>query len=439
MYATPRRPARAVLPTLCTYVFRCVGASYDITAPTRSTSSPRVAASDAISTARRSAANARSAGARGSRRERAVLGEDGRGATARFRVFVSLVPLPLRGVHGREQQEQPVRRLHGRGEHDHGRVRLSQQRAQRERLRVARSDGHHRLDQPLGQEVPRALGRRRLGVRRGGEHARRVKEQPGESRGVPRERRGDEDLLQPAARGASSPTAGPRRRAAAALPSPAASSSGTTAAGCGPPSTTRYEAGPGRCATRFRAGTRRGDRGCHQHVELIVRVELIGPVVEGGLGRSPRRRRLRVSARTRDRPRLSGRPPGRGARTLAPPGTPGRRWARRRAHEASSWSSDPLSPGPGEARTPESCRCPSARTRTSLGRTSSRRRCVATPQIARRTSWTHPERAGWPSIFHPSPAPHRVRPDAPTGTTSAVASIVKPVASSARIGMCGFF
>ena len=64
VYATPPSPARAVLPTLCTYVFKCVGASYDTTAPTRSTSSPRVAASDAISTRASPAANARSASAR---------------------------------------------------------------------------------------------------------------------------------------------------------------------------------------------------------------------------------------------------------------------------------------------------------------------------------------------------------------------------------------
>ena len=175
-----------------------------------------------------------------------------------------------------------MRRLHGRGEHDHGRVRLSQQRAQRERLRVARSDGHQRLGQPLGQEVPRALGRRRLGVRRGGEHARRVQEQPGESRGVPRERRGDEDLLQPAARGAQLADGGPRppraggghhlrRPVLVRLPQDAVRLVDDQV----------LKPGQGEPRLGFAQVCDEATRGCHQHVELIVRAR--GPVVEGSL------------------------------------------------------------------------------------------------------------------------------------------------------------
>ena len=224
-------------------------------------------------------------GARGLRRERAVLGETkpaARGIRRRVARALALVPSPLRGVHGREQQEQPVRRLHGRGEHDHGRVpRPLQQRAQRERLRVARSDGHHRLGQPLGQEVPRR-GRRRRAVRRGGEHARRVQEQPGESRGVPRERRGDEDLLQPAARGAQLADGGPRppraggghhlrRPVLVRLPQDAVRLVDDQV----------LKPGQGEPRLCFAQVRDEATRGGHQHVELIVRAR--GPIVESGL------------------------------------------------------------------------------------------------------------------------------------------------------------
>jgi hypothetical protein len=160
--------------------------------------------------------------------------------------------------------------------------RLSQQRAQRERLRVARSDGHHRLGQPLGQEVPRATRekaprrptRRRACAARAGT--------AGESRGVPRERCGDEDLLQPAARGAQLADGGPRppraggghhlrRPVLVRLPQDAIRLVDDQV----------LKPGQGEPRLGFAQVCDEATRGCHQHVELIVRAR--GPVVEGSL------------------------------------------------------------------------------------------------------------------------------------------------------------
>ena len=438
MYATPRSPARGpsypvhVRLQVRRRIVRYHGTdAVDIQPARRGVrrdQHPRVAGGE----------RAQRLGARGLRRERAVLGEDRRGATASGFAFRLSRP----SSSPRRPLDESSRNSLCVASTDASET-ITGVSVFRSSARSASGFASPKRRAPPSRPAPRAggtraLGRRRLGVRRGGEHARRVKEQPGESRGVPRERRGDEDLLNLRREAPSSPTAGrpPRAGGGHHLRRPVLVRLPQDAVRLGDDQV--LNPGQGGVRRGFAQVRDEATRGCHQHVELIVRVELIGPVVEGGLEAG-----LRGGV-------VSASPPGRVIDPDFQADRPaeGLEHPRHLERQVAGGHDDERKPrrglltrypGPGEARTPESCRCPSARTRTSLGRTSSRRRCVATPQIARRTSWTHPERAGWPSIFHPSPAPHRVRPDAPTGTTSAVASIVKPVASSARIGMCGFF